>query len=254
MIRVLIADDEPLGRERLRRFLATETKAELVGESADGLDAVRLIRETSPDLVFLDVDMPGLDGFGVVEALGGAWPPAVIFVTAHNRFALRAFEANAVDYLLKPVDRERFLAAYKRASQRLRQAEKRSPEPPRSMATEVLGGPDSNPARSRIAVKAHGRISLVGIDEIQWVRAADNYVELHTAQATHLLRITITLLAAQLPANQFVRVSRSTLVNLERIKEIRTRSHGDCLVVLHDGTALPGSRTYRQNLARFLGR
>lgn len=249
-LRVLIAEDEPLSRERLRKFLQAERLVEIVAECASGLEARNAIQLTQPDIVFLDVKMPELDGFGVIEGLSGARLPVVVFVTAYDRFALRAFEVHAADYLLKPFDRERFRTALQRARERLQ----RNPDPRNDQAlSEVLA---ALPARlhphDRVTVRSQGRISFVNTAEINWICAADNYVELHVGDTTHLLRTTIAALANRLRRNRFVRISRSHLVNLDRVKEIRSRSHGDYSVILQDGTRLPGTRNYRHHLARSL--
>lgn len=249
-LRVLIADDEPLSRERLRQFLREDPRAEVVAECASGTEVVGAIREKSPDLVFLDVRMPELDGFGVIAALKGTPLPAIIFVTGYDQFALRAFEVRAVDYLLKPFDRERFQGALQRALEWMRLAS----DTQRSL--RLAGVLETMAARpksvARLTIKSGGRISFVNPDEIDWIRAADNYTELHVGQAAHLLRMTITSLIDQLPQDRFVRISRSLLVNLDRVKEIRPRSHGDYIVMLQDGVRLSGSRNYRRTLVELL--
>lgn len=245
-LRVLIADDELPARQRLREFVQAEPGAAVVAECVTGMETVAGIRAHSPDLVFLDVQMPELDGFGVVEALGGGRLPVFIFVTAHDRFAVRAFEANAVDYLLKPFGQERFQHAIRRARQRLR-------TPWTGLDAEFLSSLKAGVAAraeplERVTVKSGGRYSVVKVADLDWIRAADNYVELHAGGTTHLLRMTLTMLATQLPGNCWVQISRSHLVNLERIKEIRSKPHGDYEVVLYDGTRLGGTRNYRANL------
>jgi two-component system LytT family response regulator len=249
-LRVLIAEDEPLSRERLRDLLQAESLIEIVAECATGQGTLVAIRETQPDLVFLDVKMPGLDGFGVIQALNGARSPMIVFVTASERFALRAFDVHAVDYLLKPFDRVRFQLALERARERLKRQEGSRSAPIRPGAAAAEPRPK---ALERMTIKSQGRIAFVNISEIDWISAADNYVELHVGASTHLLRTTITALSTELPRTQFVRISRSILVNLDRIKEMRSKSHGDYLVVLHDGTSLVGTRVYRPDLASLLG-
>lgn len=251
-LRVLIADDEPLSRQRLRRFVRSEPGTELVAECVTGMEAVNSIREKSPDLAFLDVKMPELDGFGVVEALNGARLPAIVFVSAYDQFAVRAFETNAVDYLLKPFDRERFQTALRRVRERL---ERGIPHQHNSSLLNLLSEVRTRvKPLERLTIKSDGRISVVKPAEIDWVCAADNYVELHVGNTTHLLRMAITALASQLSPNRFVRISRSYLVNVDRIKEMRSRSHGDFLILLHGGDTLPGTRNYRHNLARLLSK
>jgi two-component system LytT family response regulator len=257
-VRVLIADDEPLARERLRLFLQNEPGTEIVAECRDGQEAVKGIRETSPDLVFLDVKMPELDGFGVLETLTELqvhWP-VIIFVTAYDQFAVRAFEANAVDYLLKPFDRERFGTAFRRARERLQHRTKErgrrhNHDDNHSLLQVLASLPPTTGRLERLTVRSGKRITIVKTAEIDWLQAADNYTELHVGDATHLLRMTIGALAAQLPT-QFVRISRSLVVNLTRISEIRPKSHGDCLVFLENGTQLTASRSHRQQLMKLL--
>jgi two-component system LytT family response regulator len=251
-LRVLIAEDEPLGRDRLRRFLESEEGTEIVAEVVTGTEAVLAIRREAPDVVFLDVKMPELDGFGVLASLDAAQLPAIIFVTAHDEFAVRAFEAHAVDYLLKPFDRERFQTALERARQRLRREGNGRGDSSLAQVMTILG---AAPARlERITIRSHGRIAIVQTAEIDWMTAAGNYVELHVGKAAHLVRMTIRDLTAQLPQHMFVQISRSQVVNVERIKEVRPRSHGDYLVLLRDGTRLAGTRNYRDNLARIVGK
>jgi two-component system LytT family response regulator len=250
-LRVLIADDEQLSRERLKLFLRTEPGIDIVAECSNGSEAVAAIRQEAPDLAFLDVRMPELDAFGVLQALKDARLPAIILVTAHDQFALRAFEIDAVDYLLKPFDRDRLQAAIRRACRRLRLDSGKGQEPsPQRSSTSLK--PGSKPLE-RITVKSSGRISIVKTTEIDWVSAADNYVELHVGSKLHLLRTTVTALANRLPQNHFSRISRSALVNLDKIKEIQSKSHGDYFVVLHNGVSLAGTRNYRQGLDELLG-
>ena len=246
-LRVLIADDERLSLQRLRQFLQSEATIEIVGECVTGTQAVDLIREKSPDLVFLDIKMPELDGFEVIAVLNGARLPWIIFVTAYDQFAVRAFEANAVDYLLKPFNRERFQSALQRARQRLQRGLLDHGDP--SLLKLLADARPRSPPLERLTIKSGGRISVVKTSEIDWISAADNYVELHTGHRTHLLRMAIGALGNQLPPGCFVRISRSCLANVERIREMRPKQHGDYLLVLHNGTVLSGTRTYRQNLA-----
>lgn len=250
-LRVLIADDEPLARERLRHFLRSEPNIEIVAECATGIDTVKSVRKASPDLLLLDVQMPGLDGLEVIQSLGTDHSPGIIFVTAYDQYALRAFEAHAVDYLLKPFDRGRLQIALRRARERL---QRDTATPTNVWLSKVLAtlDPPQN-CLERVTIKSGGRISIVKTAEIDWIGAADNYVELHVGNSCHLLRMTIGALADQLSKNHFVRISRSLLVNLSRVKEIRRKFHGDCLIILENGTCLSASRSYRKHLARFLG-
>ena len=247
--RVVIVDDEPLGLEKLKGLLGGETRVELVGQAMTGDDAVQIIRETRPDLVFLDINLPGRTGFSVVESLGEDLPRALIFVTAHDEFALRAFEVNAVDYLLKPFDRTRFRAALERAFERLsRPANKELTTQLNALLSQFPGKSESGP--ERIAIKSSGRIVFVNIVDIDWVGSADNYVEIHTGTQTHLLRETLTAMERRLEGDPFVRISRTAIVNRHRIRELQPLFHGEYAILLQNGTRLTLSRSYREQLPR----
>jgi two-component system LytT family response regulator len=253
-VRTLIVDDEPLARERIRQLLAEEADMEILGECEDGLTALETIRAQRPDLVFLDVQMPELDGFGLLAQLDPAALPAIVFITAHDQFALRAFEVHAIDYLLKPFDQERFKAALGRARTWLaRRGTDRLDEKLTSLLAD-LRGPAGSKTQDRIAVKSGGRVILLKAEEIDWVEAADNYVSLHVGPAAHLLRETMNSLEQRLPADQFLRISRSTIVNLERVRELQPLFHGEYAVILNDGTRLTLSRGYRDRLSVLLGK
>ena len=251
-IRALIADDEPLARERLASLLAGENDVEVIGECTNGVEAVAAIQEKTPDLVFLDVQMPELDGFGVLSALEGESRPAIVFVTAHDRFALKAFEVHAIDYLLKPFDRERFQKALDRAREQL--ARRDTGEIEQKMTALIAGLRNEPKQLDRIPVKSSGRVVLVKTSEIDWIEAADNYVNLHTGKEAHLHRETMTALEQKLPAAKFLRISRSTMVNVDRIKELQPMFHGDYTVILQNGTKLTLSRGYRDALNQLLGK
>jgi two-component system LytT family response regulator len=255
-LRVLIVDDEPLARERIHDLLRKEADVESITECGNGEEAVGLVRRLELDLVFLDVQMPGLDGFGVLERL---WPdptPLVIFVTAYERFALRAFDVHALDYLLKPFDAERFQAALARARTRL--AGGGGAEFQRVLRTVLAELKDREagptPAPAVLAVKSGQRIVPVRVDEIDWVEAEGNYVRLHVGKASHLLRQTIASLEESLDARRFRRIHRSTLVNVDRIRELQPWFRKDFKVILRDGTELTLSRSYTDRLPEFLGR
>ncbi len=246
-MRALIADDEALARRRLRQFVAEVPDIEVVGECEDGVRAVALIKSAAPDLVFLDVQMPLLDGFGVMREVGAGLVPAVVFVTAFDQFALRAFEAHALDYLLKPFGRERFLQAVGRARRQIGDANVRR------RLDALVGELSERPRHAkRLAVKARGRVVFLSVDEIDRVGAADNYLELHAGANTYVVRETLAQLESKLDPRTFVRIHRSTLVNVERVREMRPLLAGDQLVVLHDGTKLQVSRTRRQRLMSLL--
>ena len=250
-IRTLIVDDEKLARRRIRRLLAAESDVEVIGECEDPKDAIAVIRQRAPDLVFLDVQMSEMDGFGVLESVGGSRMPAVIFVTAFDQYALRAFDVHALDYLLKPFDRARFRRALDRARAQLRQQAGTTLDRRLSALIESLGSRPKN--LDRVVIKSAGRIMFLRTDEIDWIEAADNYVRLHVGQESHLLRETLGSLEARLDAAKFLRIHRSTLINVDRMKELQPWFHGDYVVILQDGTKLNLSRTYRDRVIQMLG-
>lgn len=256
-MRTLIVDDEPLARERLRSLMEADGEVEVIGECADGKSAVTAIREKKPDLVFLDVQMPAMDGLSVCEAVGAERMPPTIFVTAFDQYAVRAFDVDAVDYLLKPFDRSRFQAALQRAKDHVRQ---RSDAGVRNQLMSLLadaGRPQTEAAAAntseRLAVKTGGKVVFLRSDEIDWIEAAGNYSRLHVGKRMHLLRETMTALEARLDPKLFVRIHRSTIINLERVRELQPYFHGDYIVILHDGTQLTLSRTHRQKLHEIVG-
>jgi two-component system LytT family response regulator len=242
-VRALIVDDEQLARDRLRQLLQNEPEIEIVGECADGDEAVAAIKKSTPDLVFLDVQMPERDGFGVLEAVGQEPMPVIVFVTAHDRFALRAFEFHAVDYLLKPFDRERFQKALRRAVEQVRNQDSHTL---RQRQSALLADWQS----SQIAVKSAGTVSWVKLESIDWIGSADNYAELHVGAKSHLLRETLGALETRLAPERFVRISRSTIVNTQRIKELRRLFYGGYEIILQDGTRLALSRRQRTKLRK----
>jgi two-component system, LytTR family, response regulator len=224
-IRTLIVDDEPLARQRLRRLLEADPDIVILGECGDGQQAVTDLRQLRPDLVFLDVQMPVLDGFGVLQALGGTPLPTVIFVTAHDRYALKAFEVHALDYLLKPFDKARFGAALERAKTQVRQGSAAALDERLQELLQTVQPRRSGP--ERLIVRSSGRIYFVRTEDIDWIEAAANYVRLHVGKEDHLLREGLTALEKKLDPGRFVRIHRSTIVNLERIQELQPAFHGD---------------------------
>jgi two-component system LytT family response regulator len=249
-IRALIADDEPLARRRIRRMLAHHTDIEIIGESANGREAITAIRDHAPDLVFLDVQMPELDGFRVLEAIGTEGMPLVIFVTAYDQYALRAFEVYALDYLLKPFDRQRFDKALQRAKARL--VNERSDINQRALALlEELRAQSSH--IERIVIKSGGRAFFLKTDEIDWVEAEGKYVRLHVGKESYLVREAISSLEAQLDSKKFLRIHRSTIVNIDRVRELQPWFHNEYRVILRDGTELMLSRSCRKKLGDLLG-
>ena len=242
-VRVHVVDDEAPARRRIKRLLAEEPDVAIVGECGDGTSAVSAIASTRPDLVFLDVQMPERDGFEVVRALPPRGLPAILFVTAHDRYALRAFDVHAVDYLLKPFTGERFRTALARARERIAS---HAPDP-------ALAGRAADLRRrpvylTRLPVRTAGRTVFVDLESVDWLEAADNYVRLHVDRREYLVRETLAALDAQLDPDRFARIHRSVIVNVARIAEVRPTSHGDAEVLLRDGARLAASRTWRHRL------
>lgn len=245
---VLIVDDEPLAREGMRMLLGEEAGITSVAEARHGIEAVSMIRAGKPDLVLLDVQMPELDGFGVLRELGADAMPPVIFVTAHDEYAIRAFEVNAVDYLLKPATRERFQQAMARVRERLSAQGGEDNRHVRALLQQLTAPPKY---LARVALRAAGRISFVNVEDIQYVQAAENYVQLHLKSARHLLHVPIATLEASLDPQMFLRIHRSLIVNVQQVKELETGPHGEYIVVLHGGARLQSSRSYHETIKRW---
>lgn len=258
MIRTLIADDEPLAREGLRSRLELERDIAVVGEAEDGQAAVEAILRLQPDLVFLDIQMPGLDGFEVLKRVASALPPVIVFVTAYDRYALRAFEAHALDYLLKPFNAARFLDVLRRARRELDRGDLQDrhrrilqlvrDNPGGRTPGEAAARPPVRGGLARLPVKDGERFLLLDAGEIEFLEAAGNYVRVAARGKRFQLRTTLRELEQQLDGDAFVRIHRSTLVNVSHIREIVPEWHGDYDVILADGTRLRMSRTYRPNL------
>ena len=249
-IETLIVDDEPLARRKIRRLLSNDPDFEVVGEAGNGGEAIAAIEELGPDLMFLDVQMPEIDGFDVIERVAAQTLPAIVFVTAYNQHAVRAFEVHALDYLVKPFDRRRFEATLKRARQHLALPggiEKRV----LAALSDVRGGPGY---LDRVLINESDRAFFVAVDKISWVEAYGNYVRLHLGKETYLLRETMTNMEKALDPRRFSRIHRSVIVNVDRIKELQKLFHGDYQVVLDDGTELRLSRTYRDRLTSTWGK
>jgi two-component system LytT family response regulator len=243
-VRTLIVDDEPIARRRLRSLLADEPDIDLIGESANGSEAVRAIATDRPDLVLLDVQMPGLDGFEVLRATAGIHQPFVVFITAHDEHAIRAFEVQAVDYLLKPVIEARFREAVRRAVTRLR--ERPRGEVARELAQLLDRVAPASQRAARIPIKRDGRVNFVRVDDIEWVEADGDFIRLHVARETHTIRETMAQIAEKLPADRFLRIHRSLIVNAERVREVQPWFKGDYVLIMNDGTKLRSGRTYRE--------
>ncbi len=245
LIRVLIADDEPPARRKLRRFLSGIPDVAVVGEAADGDAVVSLVRTHRPDAVFLDVQMPSLDGFEVLEALGRDELPIVVFVTAYDDYAVRAFDVRALDYLLKPYDEARLRSAVDRVRDELRDGRRQDVAARVWSALSDLRGREH--AR-RLLVWSRGSATFVKTDEIAWIEGAANYVKLHAGRDTHVLRDTLEGLLGRLDPATFVRVHRSHAVNLDHVRRMYHWSHGDYMIELKDGTEVRMSRRYREVL------
>lgn len=281
-VRVLIVDDEALARQRVRRLLQNEADVEVVGEAETGREAVAMIRELQPDLVCLDVQMPGLDGFGVLEEIDGGPVPMVLFITAYDEHAQRAFDVHAVDYVLKPVDADRFRAAFDKARKqranavaaerlgelletvrRLADGSAASAGAADLAAGLIAGAGNGSAAAvpaagngryaSRILVKQDGRMFFVKTTEIDWIEADRNYVRLHVGKTAHTIRERISHLEETLDPRLFARIHRSTIVNLNRVREMQQWFSGDYVVILEDGTRLRLSRHYRDRVEKQVG-
>lgn len=251
-IRTLIVDDESLARERIRDMLASDPAIEIVSECANGEEAIEAIQRFSPDLVFLDVEMPGMDGFAVLDGLPADRIPTIIFVTAYDQYAVRAFEVYALDYLLKPFDRERFEKAVARAKVHI------TSERSDALSERILRAIEDIKTKpvhlERLVIKMNGHVFFMKAEEIDWLEAEGNYVRLHSGKESYLLRDTISALESQLDPKRFIRVHRSAIVNVDRISELQPWFHGEYRIVLREGVQLTLSRTYREKLHELLGR
>jgi two-component system LytT family response regulator len=242
-IRAVVADDEVLARQKLLQLLRDESEVEVVGEGATAAETIELVRATKPDLLFLDIRMPDMDGFDIVGELSSdtdAFVPRIVFTTAYDRYALRAFEIHAVDYLLKPFTQERFRSALQQAMQQLRST--------KQSATDSVKRQPGAEYTSRIVFKSKGRILFLPVDHICMIGAEENYVRLCTKTESHLLRETMGSLEQKLDPAVFLRVHRSTMVNLHYVKEVRLEAAGEYSVVLHNGQKVPMSRSYRSRI------
>lgn len=249
-LRIIIADDEPLARERLLALLPKDVSIEVTGEYATGTEAVEAIRRDKPDIAFLDMQMPGCDGLQVVEALAPEERPAIVFVTAHEKFAVDAFGVRAVDYVLKPFDRERLETALERAAEYV---STRRAGAIGARIEGLLAGAAQAPKPERLAVKANGRYVFLKFDEIVWVEAADNYVVIHTTAGERLMpRETLSSIESRLGPQQFSRVNRSAVVRIDQVKELQPSPQGDYTILLRNGARVPLSRNLRGSFAKFL--
>jgi two-component system LytT family response regulator len=244
--RVLLVDDEPLAREGLRMLLTCDPEVSAVYEARNGQEAVEAIRTEQPDLVFLDIQMPEMDGFGVARTVGSERMPAVVFITAHDEYAIQAFEINAIDYLLKPITEARFEQALARAKSRLqsRPADESSRQILSLLETIAL----PRHSLKRLAVRSVGKTIFVDVADIDWMEAAENYVQIHAGRAEHLLHVTMTTLEKSLDPQVFLRIHRSVIVNVRRIKEMEPAFHGEYVITLQSGVRLQSGRLYSEQV------
>ena len=246
-IRTVIVDDEDLARERIQSLLEEQPDIEIVGLCSDGASAIETIDRERPDLVFLDVQMPGMDGFDVVENIEPEHVPAIVFVTAHDGHALRAFEINALDFLLKPFDQARFEKALERARAQVNRD--RSSLFDARLVSLLEGLHDERKYPERLIVKSGGRVFFVRTEDIDWVEASGNYVKVHAKGEAHLIRESMKNMETKLDAKTFVRIHRSAIVNIDRIKELEPWFHGEYVVIMRDGTRLTASRVFSERLS-----
>lgn len=245
----LIVDDEPLARQGLRMLLSQDAEIATIHEARDGREAVKTILKSRPDLVFLDVQMPEMDGFSVVREVGAENMPAVVFVTAHDRYAIQAFEINAIDYLLKPVTEERFTQALTRAKGRLNSHSGDDASRQIIGLLQTIASPQKY--LKRLAVRSAGKTVFVDVEDIDWMEAAENYVQLHAGRAGHLLHVPMNTLEKSLDPETFLRVHRSIIVNVKRIKELQPGAHGEYVIILHNEARLRSGRSYNDKLKAF---
>lgn len=245
-IKALIVDDEPIARDRVRRMLREETDVEIIGECGNGKEAVNFVHENKPDLVFLDIQMPEMNGFETLQTINPEKVPAIIFVTAYDQYAIQAFDVHALDYLLKPFNRERFKRAVGRAREQIESTQVGKVD--ERLAALLADLTKSKKYLERLVVKSVGRVFFLRTDEVDWIEAAGNYAKLHVGREGHLIRETMNGLEAKLNPDKFLRIHRSTLVNIDRIKELNPLFSGDYTVMLKNGTELTLSRNYRDRL------
>jgi two-component system LytT family response regulator len=249
-IRTVIVDDEELGRDRIQTLLEQQPDVEIIGVCSNGAEAVEVIERAQPDLVFLDVQMPDMDGFEVVGSLDSGKLPAIVFVTAHDGHAIRAFEIHALDFLLKPFDQTRFEKALERA--RTQVSSKKGPAIDSRLVSLLEELREERKYPERLIVKSSGRVFFVRTEEIDWVEASGNYVKIHTKNEAHLLRESMKNMEGKLDPKIFVRIHRSAIVNIDRIKELEPWFHGEYIVIMRDGTRLTASRVFSDRLSALI--
>jgi len=250
MIRVLIVDDEPLARERVHHFLKQEPNITIIGESGNGIEAVAAIREKKPDLIFLDIQMPGMDGFEVLQHIESEHMPHIIFITAYDQYAIRAFEVHALDYLLKPFDQNRFKRALQLAGEYIQLQKNGDFKYRIKELIQEIGSEKKYP--ERFIIKSEGRIYFIRTDEVNWIESAANYVSLHVGREVHLMRGTMSAMEEKLDPDKFIRVNRAAIVNIEFIREIQPFFNGEYIINLKDDSQITLSRKYREKLKNFI--
>jgi len=253
-IKTLIVDDEPLARERIRTILGNYPEFTITGECSDGFEAIRRITNDKPDLLFLDVQMPEMDGISVLKALKPDQIPVTIFITAYEDYALQAFEVHAADYLLKPFDKVRFIKAIEWAKEQISPKSMHSSKQTDNTTDHNDDDSKHGSQMNRIMIKSNGRVNLIKVSDIDWIEASGNYLRLHVGDKVHLIRETMAKMEDKLNDEQFMRIHRSTIVNIDRIKELQPWFHGEYEVHLHNGTRLTMSRGYKDKLHGFIRR
>ena len=249
-IRTVIVEDEPVARKRIKRFLAEDAEIEIIAECEDGNDAVNVIDSLKPDLVFLDIQIPELDGFGVLKALKAEQKPVIVFVTAFDKYAIRAFEFHALDYLLKPFERERLESTLTRVKSQIREREKDNLE--ERLLALIEGIKPERKYQERVAIKSGGEVLFLKTEEIDWIEPAGNYLRLHVGKESYLIRETMNAMEEKLDSGMFLRIQRSVIVNSAKIKKLSPLFRGEYVVILQDGKRLMSSRGYRENLEQFI--
>lgn len=251
--RALIVDDEALARANLAVLLNEDAEIETVGQCANGFEAIKALQQLRPDILFLDIQMPRLNGFEMLKRVEAASLPVIVFVTAYDKYALKAFEVNALDYLLKPFDDERFTLALQRAKEQVRQRRVNNYSQRLVNLLQSHEQPETTPEYlTRIVIKETGRVYFVRVEELDWIEASGSYAELHAGAKTHLLRESLNSLEQRLDPQRFLRIHRSTIVNLDRVQELQPYFRGEYVVLLRDGTRLKLSRTHRDKLQAIL--
>lgn len=250
-LQTIIVDDEPLARQRLRNLIKEDEELRILEECENGYEAVNVLKQSTPDILFLDIQMPEINGFEVLNQIEYLKIPAIIFVTAYNEYAIRAFEVHALDYLLKPFDKHRFVIAVERAKLHVRSLYSGQSERRLQSLVNEMNMKEKLPISKRIMIKTSGRVYFIEFDEIDWIEADGNYVKIHTGEKSHMIRETMNHLEQKLDASKFSRIHRSAIVNIDKIKELQPWFHGDYTILLYSGKKLTMSRNYKELLQRY---